>query len=49
MIPTDKGYISTAYVYAMNRNTEEAFKILENWKMKRKKSYTIKSLHFKKH
>ena len=38
MIPTDKGYISSAYVYALNRETDKAFEILENWKIKRKKT-----------
>ena len=29
MIPTDTGYISAAYVHALNRNTDEAFNLLE--------------------
>ena len=37
MIPTDKGYISAAYVFATNRDTEEAFALLETWKLKRKR------------
>ena len=42
MIPTDTGYISAAYVHALNRNTDEAFNLLEDWKKKRQRKISLK-------
>ena len=44
MIPTDTGYISAVYVHALNRNTEVAFNLLEDWKKKRHHKHNRKKV-----